>query len=104
MNTFVERQLETRAHARGGVNCQLRAGDAGPLLDDRGADAPLLELASGETAFEVESLAVVFDDEGTGVVVVRQADEHVARAAVLPHVDERFLDDSRELQRGRRGG
>src|SRR6266550_9440177 len=102
MDPCIERQLETCADTRRGIDGELRARDARALLDDRGTDATRLQLASRQPSLEFEPLPVVFDDERAGVVGVGQPHEHVARATVLPHVDERLLDDPRELERGGR--
>src|SRR5207237_10145564 len=102
MDPCIERQLETCADTRRGIDSELRARDARALLDDRGTDAPLLELARREPSLEFEPPPVVFDDERAGVIGVGQADEDVARATVLAHVDERLLHDARKLQRRRR--
>src|SRR6266852_4352833 len=98
MNTIVKRELETRAHAGRRIDGQLCPCDARPLLDDRRADAALLQLARGQAPLEFEPLTVVFDDQAAGMFGVGEAHEHVARATVLPHVDERLLDDARELE------
>src|ERR1051325_11266142 len=102
MDPRIERQLETCAETGCGIDRELRAGDARALLDNRGADTALLHLARGEASLEFEPLPVVFDDERAGVIGVGEAHEHVARAAVFADVDEGFLNDARQLQRGGR--
>src|SRR5262249_13074825 len=91
--------FEPRADARGRIHGELGPDDARALFDDGWTDPAFVELACGQTSFELEPLAVVFDDQRTGAVRVGQADQHVARATVLPHVDERLLDDSSNFER-----
>ena len=67
-----------------------------------GPTRPFLQLARATAALELETLAVVLDDEAARVLVVGETHEHVARAAVLPDVDERLLDDPRQFERRRR--
>src|SRR5437762_26270 len=102
MDTLVERQLEPRADAGRGVDGELRARDARPLLDDGRADAAFLQFARGQPTLELETLAVVLDDEAAGVLAVGETHEDIARPAVLPDIDERLLDDSRQFERRRR--
>src|SRR5689334_19388693 len=101
MNPCFERQLETCADPRRGIDRELRTGDARPFFDDGRSNAPLLQLAIRQSPLEIEALAVVFDDQRARLIGVRQSDEDVACAAVLAHVHQRFLDDTRQLECGR---
>src|SRR6185503_7818360 len=101
MRPGLQRQLEARADARRRIDGKLRAGDARAFLDDGRTDAPLLHLARREASLEPEPLPVVLDDERAGVIGVGEPHQHVACAAVLADVHERFLDDARQFERGR---
>src|SRR5262245_42532213 len=102
MGSLCKCDLETGTYARRGIDGELGARNAGALLDDRGADPPLVEFPGREAPLELESAAVVLDDECAPMVVVREPDEHVARATVLPDVDQRLLHDARDFERCRR--
>src|SRR5437667_8038525 len=102
MDPSVQRELESRADAGRRIDRELCACDAGAFLDDGGPYATFLHFTRREAALELEPLPVVFDHEAAGLITVRQTHEHVACAAVLPHVDQRLLDDARQFERGRR--
>ena len=53
-------------------------------------------------AYDMSDEPVILDGQGATVVSPGQPYEHVARPAVLPHIDERLLDDADNLHRRRR--
>src|SRR6185436_13885607 len=101
MDAVVECELESRTDPRRRIDGELGSGNSRALLDNRGSDAALFQLACGEPPFEIEPLTVVLDDQRAGLAGVGQTDQDVPGAAVLPHVDQRLLDDAGEFERGR---
>src|SRR5512133_1222026 len=100
MDPVVECELESRTDPRRRIDGELGSGNARALLDDRGSDAALFQLACGEPPFEIEPLTVVLDDQRAGLTGVCQTDQDVTGAAMLPDVDERLLDNACEFECG----
>src|SRR5438034_9762648 len=75
-----------------------RAADRpNPLLDDDGTFASDLEIRLRVASREPEAASVVVDLELPIAGRRAHAHEHGAGAAVLSYVDQRFLDDARDL-------
>src|SRR4051812_15789415 len=89
--------LDAGAASRIGLNGEARADRTHALLDDHRAFARDVELRLLEASREPEPAAVVVDVEPPVIAVRARADDDVSRAAVLPHVDERFAHDPNQL-------
>src|SRR5262245_48070237 len=100
MDAVAECELESRTDSWSRIDGELGSGNARALLDNRGSDAPLFQLARREPPFEIETLPVVLDDQRAGLIGVRETNQHVAGAAMFADVDQRLLDNAREFERG----
>src|SRR5687768_2643633 len=100
MSGYGERYFEPGPTAWIRFHGQLAAEQADALFDDRRPMAGVLLVGRRQAARERKPAPVVVDCEPAGAVGDGQPDEHVARAAVLPHVDERLLNDARHFPAG----
>src|SRR4030095_7147722 len=100
--TITEAQLDPGAAAASRIEAQAGAGDTGAFLDDRRPEAIAVELVGGEAALELEPAAVVLDAQQALLLFAREANQDVAGPAVVPDVDQRFLHDANDLDRGGR--
>src|SRR5262245_35045965 len=86
-------ELDAVAPAGSRIEREICTCTARPLLDDRRTEPPPIELFAGEVPLEFESHAIVLDCQDAAVLTAGQPDDDAARAAVLAHVDQRFLRD-----------
>src|SRR4030095_16793810 len=100
MDAVAECEFESRTDSWSRIDGELGSGNTRALLDNRGSDAPLFQLARREPPFEFETLTVILDDQRARIVGVGQTHEHVAGAAMLADIDQCLLDDARKFERG----
>src|SRR3989442_166324 len=85
-----------------GFDRQLAAEPPDALFDDRWTFLRVFEIVLRQPSGEGKAASVVIDGQDAASVDGGKADEHIASAAVLAHVHERFLHDARDLAAGLR--